>query len=103
MSESIGIEMIGYLGSFFIVTSLMMTKIRVLRLLNLCGCFLYVIYGFMIMAMPVVAMNAGLAVINIYHLYKDEKKGSEQVVSANAIAPMPNGTPDEVNDLPQQP
>ncbi len=67
-------EIIGYLASAFIVSSLLITNIKYLRYINMVGCLLFVIYGLMIAAYPVAIMNAIAAFINFYHLIKLNKK-----------------------------
>ncbi len=67
-------EIIGYLASAFIVSSLLIANIKYLRYINMIGCLLFVAYGLMIAAYPVAIMNAIAAFINIYHLIKLNKK-----------------------------
>lgn len=66
----INIEFIGYLGSLFVGISLLMTNMQRLRYINLCGCIMFVIYGVLINAIPVVFMNAFCTMINLYHILK---------------------------------
>ena len=99
--SSIEIEMIGYVGSFFGIISLMFTRIRFLRLFNLLGCILLVIYGALIFAIPVVAMNGTIAIIHCYHLIREKvllqkDSGAEQIITATTITPIPNGPPDNL-------
>lgn len=64
------IEWIGYLGSFIIVISMMMSSIVKLRWYNLLGATIFAAYGFIIGAMPVALLNLCISIINIYHLKK---------------------------------
>ncbi|WP_299492026.1 YgjV family protein [uncultured Shewanella sp.] len=64
------IEMLGYLASIIIVISFMMKDIIKLRCLNGTGCLLFSLYGVLIGAWPVAAMNGFIAIVNIYHLFK---------------------------------
>ncbi|MCE9679937.1 uroporphyrinogen decarboxylase [Shewanella sp. AS1] len=64
------IELIGYSASVMVAISLMMKDIVWLRCLNFTGCALFVIYGIYISAWPVAGMNAFVACINVYHLFK---------------------------------
>ncbi|PIE45015.1 MAG: uroporphyrinogen decarboxylase [Gammaproteobacteria bacterium] len=68
-------EIIGYLASAFIVSSLLMGNMRRLRYVNMVGCVLFVIYGLILPAYPVAIMNAVAALINFIHLIKLSKKG----------------------------
>ncbi|MFW6298515.1 MAG: hypothetical protein ACOC14_02430 [Bacillota bacterium] len=61
-------EWIGYLASFFILVSLIMTSVKRLRLINLVGALLFTIYGYLISAYPVMIMNAGIVIVNLYYL-----------------------------------
>lgn len=71
-----GNEILGYLASVFVAISLLMSDIKWLRYVNSVGCVLFVIYGTLIGAYPVAAMNAFCLLINIYHLWKLSHKKS---------------------------
>ena len=62
------IEWIGYAASFAILISLIMTSVFKLRLINLGGAVLFVVYGLLIKAYPVAFMNGAIALVNIYYL-----------------------------------
>ncbi len=64
------LEMLGYLASFIVLVSLLMSSIIKLRWINLLGCLLFSVYGFSIGALPVAIMNAFITIINIYYLIK---------------------------------
>ncbi len=63
-------EIIGYLASVLIAVSLMMSAIIKLRIINLIGAALFSMYGILIGALPVAAMNGFIVLINIYYLRK---------------------------------
>lgn len=63
-------EILGYLASIFVATSLLMSDIKWLRYINSIGCILFVIYGIIIHAYPVAVMNAFCVLINLYYLWK---------------------------------
>lgn len=67
------VEWIGYLASIFIVISLMMTSVVKLRVINTVGCILFVIYGVIVGAYPVVISNSIIVFINLYRLYQVKK------------------------------
>jgi uncharacterized protein with PQ loop repeat len=54
--------------------------------LNFIGCALFVVYGLMINAWPVVATNAFIACVNVYFLFKiqQEKKADKAEGVQNA-------------------
>ena len=64
------VEIIGYIASFLVAISLMMSSIVRLRWLNLAGGITFSGYGFLIGAYPVAAVNAFIACINVYFLIK---------------------------------
>lgn len=68
------IEWVGYAASIAIVISLVMTNMVKLRMINSIGCVLFVIYGILVGAYPVVISNAAIIVINAYQLHKLSKE-----------------------------
>lgn len=65
------IEYLGYIGFIFVALSLSMKNIKTLRILNLIGALIFVVYCFIKQnAWPVFALNAYLSIANIYHLIK---------------------------------
>ncbi|MCG3723159.1 hypothetical protein EXA23_02370 [Vibrio cincinnatiensis] len=77
------IEIMGYAASIMVAISLTMKDIVKLRILNFIGCSLFVAYGLMIDALPVVATNAFIACVNVYFLVKmQQAKKTEGVQSA---------------------
>lgn len=68
MEPEILYEWIGYAASFFVLVSLIMRSIKKLRLINLLGATLFVAYGYLIGAYPVLVMNLGIVAVNIYYL-----------------------------------
>jgi predicted ABC-type sugar transport system permease subunit len=62
-------DWVGYLGSFVLMVSFLMKNITTLRIINSAGCFLFVIYGFMLgVSWPVIITNAFILGVNIYYL-----------------------------------
>ena len=64
------IEYVGYAASILIGISMLMKNIIKLRFINLIGCILFVVYGFIIKAYPVAIVNLVIAFTNIYYIYK---------------------------------
>jgi len=62
------LELIGYAGSVLIAVSLMMTSILRLRLINVVGSVAFSIYGLLIGAYPVAALNGFIVLVNVFHL-----------------------------------
>ena len=63
-------EIVGYVGSFLVALSLSMKNIRLLRRINLIGAGTFATYGILIGAIPVVALNGFIVLIDLYYLYK---------------------------------
>lgn len=62
---------VGYGASLFIVLSFVLKDITKIRIVNLLGCILFVIYGvFSDYLWPIIIPNAILCFIQIYHLLK---------------------------------
>ena len=70
MDTSTIIESIGYLGSFLVLVSFLMTSIVKLRIVNSIGGIVFTIYALIIHSYPTAIMNLCLVGINIYYLVK---------------------------------
>jgi GNAT superfamily N-acetyltransferase len=64
------LQFLGYLASFIVLVSLLMSSIIKLRWINLVGSAIFSVYGFLIGAIPVAVMNLGISLINVYYLIK---------------------------------
>ena len=67
------LEIFGYIGTALIILSMTMKSINKLRVFNIAGSAISVIYSLIIVAWPTVILNVCLAAINIYHLVKAKK------------------------------
>jgi hypothetical protein len=67
---SVYYEILGYIASVLIATSLMMTAVVKLRIMNLIGAACFATYGILIGSVPVSVMNVVIVLINIFHLYR---------------------------------
>ena len=63
-------EIIGYVASALVAISVLMTSILRLRVINLVGSSVFVVYGLLIGAYPVALVNFIIVLINIYQLNK---------------------------------
>lgn len=61
-------EYIGFLASFTILVALLMSSVKKLRIINLAGAILMIFYGILIQKYPVIIMNIGTSMINLYYL-----------------------------------
>ena len=68
MSAAMIYELIGYLASILVAISLMMTSVLRLRVINMIGAITFTVYGLLIQAYPVAAVNVLIVGINIYHI-----------------------------------
>lgn len=70
MSPELVLELVGYAASLLVAASLMMSSILRLRVINLMGAATFAVYGLLIQAYPVAAVNLLIVVINVFHLRK---------------------------------
>ncbi|MCA0151633.1 uroporphyrinogen decarboxylase [Winogradskyella sp. 2Y89] len=67
-----GTEYIGYLASFMVLLSFTMKEVKKLRIVNMTGCVLFVLYGFLMpslrIGLPIIIANAAILSVNIYYL-----------------------------------
>lgn len=62
---------IGYGASLFVVLSFILKDVKKIRIINLIGCILFVVYGaFNDFLWPVIIPNGILCFIQIYQLFK---------------------------------
>lgn len=70
MDGATWLEILGWTGSAVLVWSLLQSRILRLRLINLVGCVLLVVYNAVVGVWPMVGLNVVLAVINVVYLRK---------------------------------
>ncbi len=63
-------EGLGYLASVLVALSMTMRSLLKLRVINLIGAILFAIYGLVIGALPVAALNFFIVLVNIYYLHQ---------------------------------
>ncbi len=69
------VEIVGYLAMATLLVSFMMKDVTKLRIINSVGCFLFVIYGFMLhTSYPIIITNVSIILINFYYLFIDKNK-----------------------------
>lgn len=64
------IEIIGYLGTAFVLTSFMMSDIKKLRTVNIIGGLLWTVYGIVVGSSSIIVGNVLIVLIQGYKLYK---------------------------------
>ncbi len=70
------IQGMGYFSTVLILISFLMTSVVKLRLFNLIGSIIFVIFAFLTKSYPTAIMNIGLCLINIYFLIRLAKSKS---------------------------
>ncbi|NQY28961.1 MAG: uroporphyrinogen decarboxylase [Flavobacteriaceae bacterium] len=67
------VEIVGYLASIVVLCSFTMKDVKKLRRVNIVGCLLFVVYGFMMptlrIGMPIIITNAAIMGINVYYSF----------------------------------
>lgn len=70
MTTETFIQAMGYFSTVLILISFLMTSVVKLRLFNLIGSVIFVIFAFLTKSYPTAIMNVGLCLINIYFLIR---------------------------------
>lgn len=79
-------EWLGLLASAFILVSFLTTNQTKTRLINMVGCVVFVVYGFLLPAYSTAFMNGALFVVHIVYLTKDYlKKKKENTEKPQAV------------------
>ncbi len=71
---NIYLEIFGYIGTALVIVSMMMTSVVKLRIFNMCGGLISLIYSICVGAWPVVVLNACLICINFVQTVRQLKK-----------------------------
>ena len=80
------IELIGIAGSLLVLISFLMKDILVIRIINISGSVVFIIYGIMIGAMATWFVNAALIVVHVVYIIKELKdKKKKKAMSVNAV------------------
>ena len=77
MDKQLIIELIGYLGSFLVLVSFLMTSVFKLRVINTIGSVIFMIYALIIHSYPTAVMNFCLVLINLHFLWKMRHTGAQ--------------------------
>ena len=64
------LEIFGYIGTGLVILSMTMTSVVKLRIINMCGGVISLIYAVLCNTWPVVVLNACIVSINLYHTVK---------------------------------
>lgn len=64
-------ELIGIFGTLFVLLSFLMKDLKKVRIINIIGATLFVIYGILINALSTWLLNGVLIIIHIIYLFKE--------------------------------
>lgn len=84
---NIYLEIFGYIGTGLLLLSMAMTKLTTLRIMNISGSVISVIYAVLCNTWPVVFLNLGMIIINVIQLvrlYRSEKQKENTASDSNA-------------------
>ena len=68
------VEILGIVASLFVISAFLFKNVKIIRLLDVIGALLYVIYGILIHSYANILLNTVLIAVQIYHLHKLNKK-----------------------------
>ncbi|MFN8308845.1 MAG: uroporphyrinogen decarboxylase [Chitinophagales bacterium] len=61
---------LGYTASALILLSFLFRDVTTLRIVNTIGCITFVVFGLRTGNYPIIITNAGITLINLYHLLR---------------------------------
>lgn len=64
------LQVVGYFSTLLILISFLMTSVLKLRVVNLIGSAIFVVFAFLTKSYPTAIMNVGLCIINIYFILR---------------------------------
>jgi len=73
------VEIIGFIASLFVFASFVPKDVRWIRLINIVGCVVWVVYGILKNSPSVWVMNALVMVLHLYHLIKTRKVDNSNI------------------------
>ena len=73
-------EWLGIIASAFILVSFLFTKQLVIRIINMVGCVIFVVYGLLLPTYSTAFMNGALFIVHVVYIVKDylARKKSKQ-------------------------
>ena len=70
MNSDTVLQAVGYFSTVLILISFLMTSVLKLRVVNLIGSAIFVVFAFLTKSYPTAIMNVGLCIINIYFILR---------------------------------
>lgn len=74
------LDAFGWFGSALLIVSLLQTRVLRFRLLNLAASIWLVLFNWLIEVWPMVAMNAAIALINVWFIVKMQRERHDEAV-----------------------
>jgi uncharacterized protein with PQ loop repeat len=68
------IEILGYVATVIVIFSFTIRNLKWLRIVNTIGCFLFTVYGLLLLNMPIIITNTAIMIINLYQISETLKK-----------------------------
>ena len=82
--KNIALELFGYFGTGLVLLSFLMRDIKWLRIINIAGGLISLIYAILVNTMPVVVLNGSLITINLIQLITTAIKEREDAIKVNS-------------------
>lgn len=79
------IDIAGYLASLVLLISFTRKNVKQLRIINTVGCLLFVLYGGLLEAWPVMVTNICIVLINVYYLFFQKSETSKTSETQESI------------------
>ena len=73
------IDIIGYVGMALVLCSFLMKKLTLVRLVNMCGAILSLVYGILTHTWPTAILNGSLLLINGIYLILDKTRKKKAI------------------------
>lgn len=73
------IEVIGIIADIFLFASFTFNNVRKIRILNMIGSALFVIYGIYLNAFSIYVFNGACIILQIYKLMRDNKQSDIEI------------------------
>lgn len=67
------IDILGYLAMALVGISFVMKDIKTLRLFNLVGASIFIVYGILLCEPPIYILNSFIVIVNLYYLFFNPK------------------------------
>ena len=84
MTPDVLLEIFGYIGTAIVLLSFFMTDMKLMRIINMTGGTISLIYAFLNNSMPVVVLNASIISINAVQLVRQYIKAKNEKAEVNS-------------------